>query len=232
MEIRAAVFHQSKHLDADQLGPLEEKCAFCGSTKRRPLCRLQNDPEVILVECANCHAASASRMPTDRALAEYYNEDMLLPEDSRISITRKPALENISCKYSFVIASAIIEHIPKPQGILDFCFSLMEKGSVFYARTPCMFPIMKVCGRVGIKLDLTFPAHVHDLGQWFWESYFNRVVSIGAFRILRSNPSIVETTFKDHFLKTVAAHALKAPWYLIGRSYKLVGGWEVFVQKN
>ena len=308
MKISVTVFHQSMHLETDLLEPLGHECPICGSIDRKPLCLLQGTPEVFLLECAVCHAASASRMPTDRALEAYYakyyesplfsdsanrttfdgtsrfgrhlasvyrqhqrdlqisildigggdgaishavavellkkgaskvnisvvdyNEDVILPQDSRITISRKATLEEISSRHNFIIASAIIEHIPKPCHILDSCFNLLEKGGIFYARTPYMVPIMKLCGHFGIKLDLTYPAHVHDLGQKFWESYFNGKLSRGTFRILRSRPSIVETSFREHFLKTLAAYSLKSPWYLIGRSYKLVGGWEIFAQKS
>lgn len=308
MKMNAAVFHQSKHLDAHQLEPPGDKCPFCNSTSRQPLCVLQNEPDVFLLECAECHAASASRMPTADALEAYYdryyqspmfsdadnrttfdapsrfgkylatlylqqhnhsdvkildfgggdgsvshaialellkrgvdkvgisvvdyNKDALVPKDDRISIFSKAKLSDVSEQHRFVVASAIIEHLPEPRPMLDACFNLLEPGGVFYARTPCMVPIMRLCHRVGIELDLTYPAHVHDLGQQFWESYFSRGNSAGIFRILKSKPSIVESTFKKRLLKTVAAYSLKAPWYVLGQRYKLVGGWEVFVKKN
>jgi transcription elongation factor Elf1 len=308
MKIRAAIFHQSLHLGNDKLGLPEPECPLCGSTNRQSVYLLQEDPDVLLLACDNCHASSASRMPTDSALEEYYNtyykssyrsesglkitfddasrfgkylankffqyqskshisildfgggdgsishsvavellsrgmckvditvidynEDTVIPQDSRISITRENKLEDISSKYNVVIASAVIEHIPKPRGILDGLLNQLETGGIFYARTPYVVPLMRMSSRVGIKWDFTYPAHIHDLGQHFWEAYFDSIVSIRDFRILQSRPSIVETTFKEHFLKTVAAYSLKAPWYLIGGSYKLVGGWEVFVVKN
>jgi hypothetical protein len=71
---------------------------------------------------------------------------------------------------------------------------------------------------------------MHDLGQTFWEFYFTKEQR-GAFQILESRPSIVETTIRKHFLRTLAAYSFKAPWYLLGKSYKCVGGWEIFVRK-
>jgi 2-polyprenyl-3-methyl-5-hydroxy-6-metoxy-1,4-benzoquinol methylase len=308
MTISAAVFHQSLHLDDDQLEPPEPGCPFCGSTNRRAVYPLQADPEVQLLACADCHAASAARMPTERALAEYYrtyyqsprraasgekitfddasrfgrylasklrqhlskarvsildfgggdgalaqavalellaggvqaadilvvdrNEDDISPRDRRISITREAALDTVASRHDIVIASAVIEHIPKPRAALAGLLERLQSGGVFYARTPYMLPLMKLLARFGAKLSFTYPAHVHDLGQKFWEGYFERRAAPGEFQILRSNPSIVETTFKEHFLRTVAAYGLKAPWHLLGRSWQLVGGWELFVRKQ
>lgn len=306
--ITTTTFHQSVHLGRDKLENPESECPFCGSEHRESKYLLQDTPEVLLQLCANCHAASASRMPTGKALDEYYNgyydtecfsdsenkvtfsavsrfgkhlaskfaqyqndldvsildfgggdgsishavamellkmgankiditvidynEDTISPQDERISITRQDNLEDISKQFSIVIASAVIEHIPKPRDILNNLLRCVKKGGVFYARTPIMLPLMRMLSYVGIKLDFTYPAHIHDLGQHFWEAYFNHVVKTDNFEILASNPSMVETAFKDHFLKTMAAYLFKAPWYVIGRPYQLVGGWEVFVRKN
>ncbi|WP_269630024.1 class I SAM-dependent methyltransferase [Pelomonas sp. BJYL3] len=308
MKISATGFHHSVHLNAGQLEPPDPACPFCGSADRNPVVKLQDAPEVFLLECARCHAASASRMPTDSALDAYYgayyqspqlaeashkitfhgvsrfgrhlavkylrhrrshgvsmldfgggdgsishavalellrngvekvdisvvdyNRTVIQPLDARISITKVDALENVSSPHDFVIASAVLEHIPRPREVLDRCLRLVEKGGLFYARTPYMVPLMRLAARVGVRLDLTYPGHVHDLGQQFWEAFFDHVVAEGTFRMLQSQPSIVETSFGENFLKTLAAYSLKAPWHLLGRSYKLVGGWEVLVEKR
>jgi SAM-dependent methyltransferase len=308
MKISAAIFHQSLHLSNEKLKPPNSECPFCGSSNRKPVHLLQSDPDVFLLSCENCYAASASRMPTDSALSEYYscyyesphcsdsvqkitfddssrfgkhlavnclqyqsdsyisildfgggdgsisyavavellkrgvrkidisvfdyNENTIVSQDNRISITRNDTLSDISSCYSIVIASAIIEHLPNPRDTLDALLSHLKPGGIFYARTPYAVPLMRMFARIGIKWDFTYPAHIHDLGQNFWETYFENIVSVGDFRIVKSKPSIVETTFKNHFLKALAAYTLKAPWYVIGKSYKLVGGWEVFVVKK
>jgi hypothetical protein len=90
---------------------------------------------------------------------------------------------------------------------------------------------MKIFSLIGIKWDFTYPAHIHDLGEDFWVSYFGSDNIHCQFKLLESKPSIVQTTFKEHFLRTVVAYLLKAPWYIFGNYWKLVGGWEVFVQK-
>jgi hypothetical protein len=106
----------------------------------------------------------------------------------------------------------------------------MAQRGIFYARTPYMLPMMKAFRLIGVNLDFTYPGHIHDLGQAFWENYFTTEQS-DEFQVLASSPSIVATTFGKHFLRTVAAYSLKAPWYLLGKSYKFVGGWEIFAQK-
>jgi SAM-dependent methyltransferase len=161
-----------------------------------------------------------------------YNTTLAGNIDTRISLTHKEGLDHLSPDYDFVIASAIIEHIPQPKDILMRLLDLLNKGGIFYARTPCMATCIWLCNVLGMKWDFTYPAHIHDLGQDFWESFFGKIFSAVDFSILESKPAIVETSFKDHFLTTCAAYILKAPWYVLGRRYTLVGGWEIFVRKN
>ena len=306
MQINTAIFHRSLHLDESNLEPPDSRCPFCSSTNRQHVYILQKNPEVLLLRCVVCHALSASRMPIDEALAEYYSDyydssasqasdgqitfdepirlarnlaDMyrryrgdatvaildfgggdgtishlvamqliergaaqvnitvvdyskkiVRPQDSRVAINRADSLVDIGDPYGFVIASAVIEHYPRPRVLLRDLLQCVEQGGIFYARTPYMYPIMKLCQLIGVKVDFTYPGHLHDLGQAFWEVYFTNKQP-GDFQILESKPSMVETTLRKHFLRTVAAYAFKAPWYLLGRSYKYVGGWEVFVRK-
>ena len=103
---------------------------------------------------------------------------------------------------------------------------------MFYARTPCVAPLMGWAGRLGVRWDFTFPAHLHDLGQAFWEGWFARGGAAERFRIVRSRPSIVETTLSKHLVRTVVARVIKSPWYVLGRSYGLVGGWEIFATRR
>ena len=61
-----------KPMDESQLRPKDTACRFCGSNKRIPVVTLQENPQVWLLECKTCHAASASRIPKDRVLEDYY----------------------------------------------------------------------------------------------------------------------------------------------------------------
>ena len=135
-------------------------------------------------------------------------------------------------KFDLVVASAVLEHIPAPKEILRTLFKLMKTSGVFYARTPYVAPLIRIAARFNIRIDFTFPAHVHDLGSKFWKSIIKILQLDGEYRVIRSTPSIVETTFSSNFLRTLIAVLLKLPGYIFKDSYHLVGGWEVFVVRD
>ncbi len=316
MKVSPSAFQMSRHLADGLLMPPDSACSFCSSATRTPVCVLQEHPDVTLLKCANCGAATASRIPTAKALDDYYRDYYKNPEfanhhhrvtcdsthrfgrylaarltkyskishgssirildfgggdgsiavetarhlqrkglgradiaivdynvehdetpftdiDARISLTRHSVLENLPHKaFDVVLASGVVEHLPRPKEILTELLSLLHEQGVFYARTPYVVPFIKVLKLFGIKWDFFFPAHIHDLGQDFWKSCFSTIFVENEFVVLASSPSIVETSFRDHFLTTLAAHAFKTPWYLFGERYSLVGGWEVFVRKK
>lgn len=312
MKINPSAFQMSRHLADDSLMPPDSECRFCGSSNRVPVYELQEDPKVTLLKCADCGAATASRIPTDQALNDYYsdyykipvfaknhdrvtcdgthrfgrylgamlaeyiddstqssirmldfgggdgsiavetarhlldngfsnveitivdfNKTLIATTDSRISVSRHDLLEQVpQGSFDVVLASGVIEHLPHPKKALVDLLDLLGKGGLFYARTPFVVPFAKVTKLFGIKWDFLFPAHIHDLGQDFWESCFSTIFPTTDFELLKSNPSIVETSFQEHFLKTLAAYAFKMPWYVFGRRHSLVGGWEVLVRKK
>jgi 2-polyprenyl-3-methyl-5-hydroxy-6-metoxy-1,4-benzoquinol methylase len=167
------------------------------------------------------------------ALVDYNSE--VNPSDSeQVSLTRHESLDVVAGRaFHLSIASAILEHIPYPRAeLMSLCRSL-RPGGVLYVRTPSMVPIGRVCRALGIPFDFTFPAHVHDLGQTFWRRIWN-YLPLEATRIdvLRSRPSLVETTFRLDPVRTLGAHLLKAPWHVLGHSYGFVGGWEIFIRKR
>ena len=134
--------------------------------------------------------------------------------------------------FDIVLASAVLEHIPAPWPVLTHLLAALRPGGVLYARTPAIVAILRMFERFGLPYDFTFPGHVHDLGQDFWEGILKRLPpEAGNIRILSSRPAIVETAFNRYPFRTAAAYALKAPWYVLGRRYRLVGGWEVFFQR-
>nr|VFK77997.1 MAG: hypothetical protein BECKSD772D_GA0070982_100466 [Candidatus Kentron sp. SD] len=63
------------HLDEDKLEPesTDSRCPFCSSTNRQRVYILQENPDICLLQCNVCHAVSASRIPTDETLADYYS---------------------------------------------------------------------------------------------------------------------------------------------------------------
>jgi len=308
--LKATLFHQSAHLlEKDLLAP-SVSCPLCGSTDRAQVAVLQNSPDVVLLHCQNCHAASASRMPKPETLSNYYsryyetfdvdeekitldapdrmashivrnaapaltnltgrdisildygggdgsisarvaqeliqlgaahvnitlvdyNKSTVTITDDRIRFLRLENLENIhENTINLVIASAIIEHIPEPREVLTKLLALLNKDGIFYARTPYVTPLSKIANVLKIKFDFTYPAHVHDLGARFWNNVIGILPLKGEFKVFRSTPSIVETSFKQHFVRTLIAHTLKIPGYIFKESYGLVGGWEICIRRH
>lgn len=131
-----------------------------------------------------------------------------------------------------VLASGILEHVPYPVEDLRGLLLHLKPGGLFYARTPYELPLIRLAGRFGKRLEMGFPGHVHDMGQPFWECLLEVQGLEGEFAIRRSKPSIVATTLRSHFFRTALAYTLKTPWYLLGRRWGLVGGWEVFIQRS
>jgi len=137
-----------------------------------------------------------------------------------------PSLEEAGDQFDVVIASGIIEHIPYPHDtLLRLLHSLRGAGRAYF-RTPAMSPVVRLAERLRIRLDFTFPAHVHDMGQMFWENVLQSLGATREFELIASRPSIIETTFRLHPVPTLASHVFKLPWYFLGRTYTLVGGWE------
>lgn len=303
-KLNPATFHRSIHIYENKLNEQSQVCPFCLSTDRNDVGILQEDPRIFLLKCNFCSAVSASRIPTQEALTEYYNihyepaesdritfndtsrfgkhlalffrrqnhkneisildfgggngaisysvaeqlikrgigtvnivvvdygESIITTQYDNISIKKISDLDEINEYFDFIIASAVIEHIPEPNKIIDSLLSYLNKDGIFYVRTPYIVPLLKILSKINIGVDFTYPAHLHDLGQDFWEKYFNKEKYLNVFSIVKSNPSIVQTTFRDNFFKTLAAYIFKIPWFLFRHHYKLVGGWEVFVKKN
>jgi SAM-dependent methyltransferase len=151
----------------------------------------------------------------------------------KISLDRAESLEDVQeGAFDLVIASAILEHIPRPRRDLTSLLSALRPDGVFYARTPSVVPLMRLSRLFGVRWDFTFPGHVHDLGESFWGAILGHLRLGDSIEVLETRPALVETTFGIHPLRTVAAYLLKAPWHLLGRSYGFIGGWEVFFRKK
>lgn len=162
-----------------------------------------------------------------------YDRTTIDASDERILISRPESLDDIpEQSMDLVIASAVIEHVPEPRDVLTGLFYSLKPRGVFYARTPYVAPLSRLAKMFGVPFDFTYPAHVHDLGARFWNNITNALPLVGKYQTIRSTPSIVETTFGQHFLRTLVAHMLKLPGYVFKESYGLVGGWEVFIQRT
>lgn len=162
-----------------------------------------------------------------------YDRSTLATSGERIQISRPDDLAQIADQtMDLVIASAVIEHIPEAREILVKLLASMKIRGVFYARTPYVTPLSKVAKLLNSKFDFTYPAHVHDLGARFWNNIVGNLALEGEFHVLRSTPSIVETSFREHFLRTFAAYVLKIPGYVFKENYGFVGGWEIFIRRT
>ena len=156
-------------------------------------------------------------------------------EHGAISIRHQLPDAPVDGKYDLVLASAILEHIPELGSVLRALGEALARGGFFYARTPYALPLTRLFPR----LDLTYPAHVHDMGSEFWNRFGE---TFGwDVRIVASRPSVVAGSVLRDPLRTLAAIALKAPGHLenrlsprsrVRRTWNLVGGWEVVLQKK
>lgn len=134
--------------------------------------------------------------------------------------------------FDFVIASAILEHVPNVGQVARALFDRVAPGGTFYARTPYWAPFARLSKRV----DLTFPGHVHDMGPEFW-GRVHETFALDA-DLVASRPSIVETTLRSSPLRTLVAHLLKAPAHAelalrrpgASPRWRFVGGWEAVLR--
>jgi hypothetical protein len=153
--------------------------------------------------------------------------------DRRIAVRGHKDLSDIEGDYDLIIASAVLEHVPQVNGVVRGLVASARPGAYFYARTPFMVPLARLIG----KFDLTYPAHVHDMGCSFWHR-FAQTFGLQADLIV-SRPSLIETTLFEAPARTVAAFVMKLPSHLelslrrprpVDPIWKLVGGWEVVLR--
>ena len=173
-------------------------------------------------------------VPVDIIVVDY-NKNLVAPAHPLVTLSHRSTLAEIPERPQFdlVLASAILEHLPEPALITRKLLGTLAPGGCFYARTPYMVPLLRLFSRLHITYDFTFPAHFHDLGQDFWERILSTLdMAPGEWALVRSQPSPVETSFSDNFVRTVLSHVMKAPWWILRRSYPYVGGWEVSIQRK
>lgn len=71
--MRATPFHKGQHCRDEELTAELGACPLCGfSGERASVLTVQRHPAVVLLECPQCHGASASRMPKPEVLERYY----------------------------------------------------------------------------------------------------------------------------------------------------------------
>ncbi|MFT4703239.1 MAG: SAM-dependent methyltransferase [Bradymonadia bacterium] len=149
-----------------------------------------------------------------------------------VTLVGERDLQQTEGSFDAIIASAILEHIPKVGPTLRTLFGKLRSGGTLYARTPYWVPLLRWLP----KTDITFPGHVHDMGAPFWAAV-PTTFDVDAEQVW-CRPSIVETTLRDAPLRTAAAWLLKAPAHVevsmrgpgVVPHWGYVGGWEALLR--
>lgn len=135
-------------------------------------------------------------------------------------------------KFDLIIASAVIEHLPKPADDIKKLFILLRMGGYIYFRTPYVYPLWRDLKRIGITYYMDYPIHIWDLGGKWYENLASYVkYEKKDIRLILSKPSVVEESFKNNFWLALVSYILKAPWYVCHR-WSYVGGWEAIYKKD
>lgn len=137
--------------------------------------------------------------------------------------------------FDVVLASAVIEHLPNLRQVVERLLQLRATSSVFYARTPCDAPLQRLFPGYRVR----WPRHLHDLGPEFWSRFTSTFHCSG--HLVHSAPSVIESDFMQHPVRSMAAFAMKLPGHFETRfvqpllsytipKWDLVGGWEVIIR--
>jgi 2-polyprenyl-3-methyl-5-hydroxy-6-metoxy-1,4-benzoquinol methylase len=153
------------------------------------------------------------------------------PDLPNLTVQGHRELGDVEGYFDLILASAILEHIPDAYSAIRRLTGAASARGLLYARTPFVLPMARF-----FPVDMTYPAHVHDMGSSFWNKFI-QTFGLRA-RTLASRPSLVETTIAENPIRSCVAHALKLPalaeLILFGRNrtpwWKLVGGWEIVLQ--
>jgi 2-polyprenyl-3-methyl-5-hydroxy-6-metoxy-1,4-benzoquinol methylase len=169
---------------------------------------------------------ASSNIPVEIDVVDY--ERARDPNLSGVIVRGYRDINDIDGQYEVILASAILEHIPDVHSVIRKLVGMVSPGGFMYARTPYILPLARLIP----NLDITYPAHVHDMGSEFWNKFIP-TFNLRA-QLISSRPSLVETTIRNSPIRTMLAHVLKAParaeQWLLGQqrspSWKFVGGWE------
>ena len=161
-----------------------------------------------------------------------YNAALTASSDPSISLTHSDSLDMVNGAYDIIIASSVLEHLPRPVDILKQLFGKLSDGGFFYARHPYIVPLMRVAKKAGIKIDFTYPAHLNDFGGDFWQVILGIIFENGSCSVVFSRPSPVETSLTAAPLRTLVAYIMKSLWYLSRGHWHIVGGWEIGIVKK
>lgn len=138
----------------------------------------------------------------------------------------------LSDEFDLVIASAILEHLKNPRQIISSLLQKMKKQGIFYARTPYSFPFYKGFKKLGKTFGMPYPAHLFDMGSYFWCDLLKTLNLSADFRMKESRTSLVHAEFRKNPLLNILSHLVKLPSYLLGKWYPFSGGWEVVIERK
>ena len=138
----------------------------------------------------------------------------------------------LSDGFDIVIASAILEHVKNPRQIISSLLQKMKKQGIFYARTPYSFPFYKVFKKLGLTFGMPYPAHLFDMGSYFWSNLLKTLNLSAEFRMKEFHTSLVHAGFRKNPLLAIISHSAKLPSYLLGKWYPFSGGWEVVIERK
>ena len=108
----------------------------------------------------------------------------------------------------------------------DPLIALLRPGGTLYVRTPDVASAISLARKLRFPLTFGFPAHLFDLGEPFWAGIQRWHGPSARLEVVASRPSPVETTLRQHPMRSSIAAALKWPWNVFGSHWRLVGGWE------
>jgi hypothetical protein len=138
-----------------------------------------------------------------------------------------------SGSYDVVILSAVLEHMKNPMDVLARCVQCLGTPGLLYVRTPYVVPLMTTARRLGVEVDFTYPAHLHDLGAPFWNRVDEWWPALSPRdRVLASRPSPVESGVRTAPLRTGLSAALKVASRVTPPLRRFVGGWEWVVARS
>jgi SAM-dependent methyltransferase len=168
------------------------------------------------------------KRPARIQVIDYQRRTPLEHDSVRVEFIRDVYEANDQC--DLVIASGVFEHVPDLGSLLRQLVGRMREGGYLYARTVYALPFMRTFG-----VDMSYPAHVHDLGDAFWgnlPAWFPVPLVLA-----HSRPAIVETDLRQRPLRTVLAQCLKLParlecFWTRNPSFKFYGGWEAVLQRT
>jgi len=79
---------------------------------------------------------------------------------------------------------------------------------------------------------MPYPAHLFDMGSFFWSDLLKTLNLSADFRIKKSHTSLVHAEFRKRPLLNILSHLVKLPSYIVGKYYPFSGGWEVVIERK